>query len=187
MSPRQQTPFSLEYILLGLVARIPIHGYDLHKKLSGLEGVSMIWHIKQSHLYSLLEKLEDFGLLVSTQVAGEAYPFRKEYAITASGQQAFDNWKFAPVEHGRQMRQEFLARLYFAIEDSPTSVHELIASQEDACQSWLKNLRQVYAGFNSSQNYERLVVQFRIHQVQAMLTWLDDCRQSLIAEGTHAL
>ncbi len=58
-----RTPLSMEYILLGLVFKQPMYGYEIHQLLSQPEGLGLIWHLKQSQLYALLEKLEKDGLL----------------------------------------------------------------------------------------------------------------------------
>jgi DNA-binding PadR family transcriptional regulator len=62
---------SLEYVLLGFLCQGPIHGYSLHKKISDLEAISLVWDIKQYYLYVLLEKLEETGLLSSQLVPVE--------------------------------------------------------------------------------------------------------------------
>ncbi len=63
----------MEYILLGFVAQGPIHGYDLHKKIGEPQGIGLIWRIKQSQLYALLDKLEKDGLLVFQDITRRAF------------------------------------------------------------------------------------------------------------------
>ena len=55
---KSQAPLSLEHILPGLLCLGPAHGYDLYKKINNFEGISLVWHIKQSLLYAVLDKLE---------------------------------------------------------------------------------------------------------------------------------
>jgi DNA-binding PadR family transcriptional regulator len=114
MSPRRQSPLALEYILLGIIGRSPIHGYNIYKELNRLDGIGMVWQIKQSQLYALLDKLETQELIHATRLETDSYPPRKEYQLTPLGIIEFKHWRSSPVKHPRDLRQEFLARLYFA-------------------------------------------------------------------------
>jgi len=175
---RSQAPLSLEYILLGFLCENPIHGYDLYKKISHFEGIALVWHIKQSQLYALLDRLESDGLLTSTIIPGEAHLLRKEYQATPVGRQSFLAWVSSPVGHGRDMRQEFLAKLYFAQKSGARQAAglELIEEQKIVCGEWLASLQISYANTSDGQRYERMIFQYRIAQTQAMLEWLDYCR-----------
>jgi PadR family transcriptional regulator, regulatory protein AphA len=174
--PRSQAPLSLEYILLGFLCENPIHGYDLYKKISHFEGIALVWHIKQSQLYALLDRLESDGLLTSTMVPGEAHLLRKEYKVTPVGRQSFLAWVTCPVNHGRDMRQEFLAKLFFAEKSGGEAGLELIEEQKGVCEEWLASLQISFAKTSGDQRYERMIFQYRISQTQAMLEWLDYCQ-----------
>ena len=173
--PRASSPLTLEYILLGIIDQKPMHGYDLHKALSELEGISLIWSIKQSRLYALLDKLETQGYLKSALVPGEAHPLRKEFRLTKEGKRSLKAWIGSPVQHGREMRQDFLARLYFASREGKEKSLHLIRDQERVCQGWLQELEEQVSSLDESHNYEALVYQFRISQTLAMLDWLALC------------
>jgi PadR family transcriptional regulator AphA len=176
---RSQKPFSLEYILLGFLEKGSIHGYDLCKKINNFKGISLVWHIKQSQLYALLDKLEVDGLLSSNMVQGEAYMNRKEFQITPLGKQAFLTWLTSSVTHGRDMRQEFLAKLYFAQKSGTDVCLKLIKEQTIACAQWLADLQILYSKTTNEQFYERMIFQYRISQIRAMLEWLDYCRAEI--------
>lgn len=179
MSPRIQAPLSFEYILLGLVNEGPIHGYDLYKRYTSLEGVSLVWHIKQSYLYAYLDKLEAQGSLKSFKVQEGNFPLRKEYHITAVGEAALTEWIGEPVAHGRDMRQEFLSKLYFALKISQMMAKSLIEKQQAACSGWLETALSAYQSVAENQIYERMVFQFRISQIHSFLDWLANCRMEL--------
>ena len=55
MSPRRSAPFNLEFILLGFLSQRAMHGYDLYKTLVQGGGVGLVWRVKQSQLYALLD------------------------------------------------------------------------------------------------------------------------------------
>ncbi len=180
MSPRRKAPLSTEYILLGLAAKGPVHGYDLHKQLSTLDGLSAIWRVKQSQVYALLDKLENMGYLHGEAVPGTAAVLRKQYHLTDAGQRAFDAWMNSPVQHPRQVRQEFLARLYFAQQSGVPVIRQLIDAQYAACQSWQKSIQDALEHNDEPQNFQRVVDAYRLSQINAILDWLDQCRTTLL-------
>ena len=55
----------------------------------------------------------------------------------------------------------------------------LIEQQQTACRAWLSELQRQAEDLKISESYDRLVFEFRISQMKAMLDWLDTCRQSL--------
>ena len=99
MSPRKRIRQTSDYILLGLLSRQPMHGYELHKEIILLEGIGMVWRIKQSQLYALLEKLENESLLTAELVSGEMRPDRKEYHLTPLGEEVFQAWVNDRIQH----------------------------------------------------------------------------------------
>lgn len=176
MSPRVQAPLSTEYILLGFAARGPVHGYELHKQISTADGISAIWHVKQAQLYALLDKLESFGYLSAAAAPGAASAPRKEYHLTEMGRKAFDEWVVSPVTHARQVRQEFLARLYFARLAGPQTSLRLIEAQIDACRGWQRRLQARLAAQTDPANFQRTVDEYRLNQINALLDWLEQCK-----------
>ncbi|NMB90698.1 MAG: PadR family transcriptional regulator [Chloroflexi bacterium] len=185
MSPRRQTPLTHEYILLGYLYHTPMHGYDLYKALQGSGSTPLIWSLKQSHLYALLDKMEKEGLLEMNVIPGETRPDRQQYHLSPAGQECFLSWVSSPVEHPRDMRQDFLGRLYFARRLGGDTALRLINQQNQRCQEWQNGMCAQEAAFDEGQDYERLVFRFRILQVQGMLDWLDECRRALApAEDT---
>ena len=165
----------MEYALLGLLADCPAHGYELNKKLKALSALGQVWFVKQANLYALLDKLEERGLIAGKHVEAGGYPPRKEYSITADGEEALLSWLRTPVARRRDMRQEFLLRLYFARQSSPQSARELLDSQRQALQCWQAEIQQVNAELPSEQTFRAIVLEYRLRQLQAMLDWLDWC------------
>src|SRR5438093_383044 len=61
MSPLLRQPLTVEHALLGFLQQQPMHGYEIYQHLAGLAGLGLVWQVKQSHLYALLDKLEADG------------------------------------------------------------------------------------------------------------------------------
>lgn len=175
-------PLSIEHALLGFLQARPMHGYEIYQQVQNPAALGEVWRLKQSRLYALLGKLERRGYVRKTVVQQESLPPRKVFHLTAAGEQAFQLWLQQPVEAGRQLRLEFMAKLYFARRHGAATVLRLIEAQRQTCrQARQAELTAADAADTQEQAYLRLVHQFRAGQLAAMLTWLDDCAAELNA------
>ena len=175
MSPMAKTPLAMEHALLGLVRQHPSHAYEIHQTLSQSEELGLVWRLKQSQTYALLARLEEAGYLASTVELQDLRPPRKVLHLTPVGEVAFARWLVAPVRHGREFRLEFLAKLYFAAREPGTTLATLLAAQRAASEALLAELRDQLATLAADRPYDRLVLQFRLGQLEATLAWLDIC------------
>lgn len=178
------TPLTVEYALLGFVYERPTHGYEIYQQLSAPAGLWQVWRMKQSQLYALLTKLEEEQYFTTTLQPQEARPPRKVYTLTAAGRASFEAWLTTPVTHGRQMRLEFLAKLYFAYRQGPAVVAPLLQQQTEACHRWLAELQVGAKPSATLDGFAYAVQQFRISQVESFLAWLAMCQQALPAPVT---
>lgn len=184
MSPKRKTSLSIEHALLGFIQEQPLHGYEIHQRLQAARQLGLVWHLKQAHLYALLSKLEADGLIAAELIAQEARPPRRLLHLTGTGRAAFESWVAAPVRHGRDLRIEFLAKLFWAQQRGATLTEQLIAAQRDECRLWLDNLRAEMAQIEDATPYALLVLEFRRGQIEAMLEWLDTCESALAFAAT---
>jgi DNA-binding PadR family transcriptional regulator len=171
----------MKYALLGLVIDHPMHPYEMHQQLLEARSLGLVWHLKQGHLYAMVASLEEAGYLTSTTESQGSRPPRKVLHLTPEGHTAFESWVATPVAHGRDLRQEFLAKLFFAAQRRAASAITLISRQRASCESWIRDLRQEIQALETSRRYERLVLQFRLSQMEAVLSWLDQCEQAMVA------
>lgn len=181
MSPMVRLPLTTEHALLGFLRQRPMYGYEIHQQLADPAGLGLVWRLKQSRLYALLGKLEQEGYVRATLELQDARPPRKVFHLTDAGRAAFLEWIETAVPHGRELRLEFLAKLYFARREGPAVVERLVERQRAACRAWLTTQHQEATTLRDTHPYEWLVCQFRIGQIEAMLAWLDTCQQ-MIAE-----
>ena len=179
MSPMVTLPLTTEYALLGFLRRRPMHGYEIHQQLSNSTGLGLVWRLKQSRLYALLTKLEERGYVTTTLELQESRPPRKIFELTDQGREAYLTWIQSPVERGRRLRLDFLAKLYFSQQEGATAVQTLISRQRAACQNWLAEEQAQAEHLQNSQPFDWLVHEFRISQTRAMLAWLDTCEEIL--------
>ena len=158
---------TIEYSLLGYVYERPAHGYEIYQQLSAPTGLWQVWRLKQSQLYALLTKLEEAQYLAATLQPQDARPPRKIFHLTATGRSAFQAWLAAPVMHGRQMRIEFLAKLYFAERQQTASALQLLEQQAAVCQQWIMELHGTPELTAESDFFAYAVQQFRLAQFKS--------------------
>lgn len=168
MSPLLQSPFSVELALLGFVRHQSCHGYEVYRRLSETPELRMIWRMKQSRLYALLSRLEEDGLLRATLESQDGRPPRKVYHLTTAGENAFDRWLVQPVQLPREMRLEFMLKLYFA-QDEPAAVARLIRGQQEVCARWLATQE---SDNEESATFIRAVRAYRRSHIRAIRDWL---------------
>ncbi len=172
-----------EQALLGFLHQAPLHGYAIHQRLSDPAGLGPVWQIKLSQLYAQLTKLEAAGLISAEIEPQHNKPPRKVYQLTDAGRRTFLTWIEQPVAHGRALRLEFLVKLYFARQVDAEVATRLLSAQKLACEAWLaEEQAHVAEEGNLGRDYSQLVHQFRLGQIEAMLTWLDQCDERISHE-----
>lgn len=175
MSDHKRLP--MEQALLGLLMKGPLHGYDLHRRVEAELG--WIWTMGLSNVYGALKRLEQAGLAESALSAQESRPPRKVYRLTSAGQQSFLDWVQRPVPTIRDMRVEFPAKLYFYHVLRLEGVNALIEAQQAVCRERVAQLEQRMAQCGP-RDFNRLVFDFRRRQIEAILEWLDACREAAL-------
>ena len=171
MSPRTKIESSLYLSLLGFFIEKPSYGYELYKYISKETSFFKIWYLKQSQFYGFLERLFHEGFLSQTMVEGDQYPDRKLFTITEPGLEQLERWIIKPVNRGREMRQEFIAKLFIAQNFYKEKIGLLVENQKSECYKWLEN--QELFLINEKDHFQILLIDYRTKQIQAMLDWLE--------------
>jgi PadR family transcriptional regulator AphA len=170
----------LDKVALGFLMSGPAHGYDLHSRIA--RELGPVWRIGMGHLYNALRDLERAGQVQSTLLPQADRPPRKIYAMTPAGQEAFLDWVRRPVPAVRDIRTEFLAKLYFLRALGLEGWTELVEAQRALLSARLAQLEAQYARTDPAA-FHRLVLDLRRRQARAALEWLeglttDDRRQT---------
>lgn len=170
-------PITIEYALLGFLLKQPRHGYEINQQLLAEDGPGIVWRLKQSQVYALLAKLEEQKYIESVLEPGEGYPPRKMLHLTPEGRQAVLEWVQTPVKQAYKMRQEFIAKLFFARQVENATIM-LIDRQRELCRNWLVSIGEQAESLPPEKHFEWLVCHFRMGQIEAMLQWLDLCEET---------
>ncbi len=178
---KRKASITVEYALIGLLRQQPMHGYELHQQLVQRTNLGSVWHVKQSMLYAILSRLEDEELVEADVEEQGPRPPRRRLHVTPRGEAAFRAWIERPVESGRSFRLEFLAKLYFAQQESSAAVVRLVECQRAVLADQVAELGRSLDALTTDAGFDRLVLLFRVGQLEAMLAWLEECRRSYVS------
>lgn len=170
-----------EHAILGLLELESgaSHGYDLARHFADGQPLAMVLRLEPGMLYHHLKKIDRRGWVVSSQEPQVGRPARQVYQLTDAGRAEMRRWLAEPVRHTREIRLEFLVKLYFARRTNPALAAGLIAGQLAACRAWAAALEAQLAGLETSEapafdrDYTRTVLHLRIAQTLAAIAWLD--------------
>jgi PadR family transcriptional regulator, regulatory protein AphA len=159
-----------EYPVLGILALGEAHGYDICLRLR--KGIGSIWALGKSQVYALLSRLEREGLVDHERVGQENLPARNIFRITSTGEEVFKEWVGSPVNHVRDMRLEFLTKLWFARQVDPANERELIEKQLASVREMVQRLEALKAPCNTQIEFRS--ISFRLAVVRAAVSWLEE-------------
>ena len=184
-APRKQDRLTpAEFTLLGMISLAPedghIHGYDLNRQMT--EGaIGAIIRLESGMLYHYLKKLTRGGLITSTTEHQEGRPTRHLHALTAAGRETFSVWLDTPVQATREMRLEFLLKLWFARHMGRERAATLTRGQRAVIQALIDSLEQQLReapDVTNDDRFMRAVVELRLAQNCAVASWLDSLEEA---------
>ncbi|MDQ4045068.1 MAG: PadR family transcriptional regulator [Chloroflexota bacterium] len=177
-SPRRAVRLGpAEHSLLGLLASAGeegIHGYDLARQFSH-GALGEIIRLEPGMLYHHLKKLDRYGLITTEIERQVDRPDRRIHTLTADGREALDLWLQEPVHATREIRLDFLLKLFFTRRLAAARLANLIGQQRAVLTDLLRSLTaQMAARTAAPEDAERrMVLQLRLAQTEAALEWLD--------------
>lgn len=157
-----------EYALLGAMMDGPKHGYEILQFLG--PDLGSTWRVSTSQLYALLKRLERAHLLESKMETQDTRPSKRVFSLTSKGSQAFLRWLHSPTEHVRDLRIEFLAKLFFFDRLTLDGAERLVEAQIGLLERIGKKIRQ--KGKGEKIPYKRLVFGFKDATLKAWAGWL---------------
>ncbi len=190
----------LELAILGLLKELPLHGYELKKRLNDTLG--HVWGVSYGSLYPALARLERMGAIevvdppavpqagsipipATGSIAGEAAAARlrrplrrsgrtrKAYRIAAAGQALFNDLLRADPAPGADENRAFALKLAFCRHLEPPARLELLQRRRNQLAYKLARGRQALA----SDRYTRALIEHETTTAERDLEWVD----SLIA------
>ncbi|MGC4108076.1 MAG: PadR family transcriptional regulator [Thermomicrobiales bacterium] len=199
-TPRKRAPKlgPAEYALLGLIAVATrddaasggggVHGYDLSRRLQ-TGSLAEIIRLEPGMLYHYLKKLDRAGLVVTSVEHQVSRPDRQDHTLTEEGDAMLQAWLDAPVQATRDVRLDFLVKLWFVRELDPVRAVALVREQRAVIKRLLGSLQEQRAETTADGDADaagpdaahvaaqaailRDTLDLRIAQTQAVLSWLN--------------
>jgi PadR family transcriptional regulator AphA len=161
-APRSLT----EWMVLALLAEKASHGFALARALSAGQDLGRILTVRRPLVYRALDRLADAQLVEAVLTEpGRAGPNRTLYQPTPAGRRLLDVWLATPVDHVRDLRVEFLAKLRL-LERNGVDRSALVAAQRHA-------LDQTLAGLAANEGGGDVVDRWRASNATAAREFLD--------------
>jgi len=159
-----------EYALFGALMSGSRHGYEILQFLE--TGLGPAWRVSTSQLYALLKRLDKEGFVNSTLETQDTRPSKRVFSILPPGRKRFLKWLKSPTDHARDLRIEFLAKLYFFHHLGIQGGSALVNSQISLLEQFQDSLREKKLA--EEDDYRRLVYGFRISTLKGWLDWLNN-------------
>lgn len=135
---------SLKHMILGLVREFPIYGYDVLKVISR-DFAEQGPEINKGQFYTLIQKMEDEGLIARETILQEKSPNRKMISITPKGELEFENWLRSDTDESENIRYDFFGKYNFLYkvmhfkELSPDEIQQKLERQTKLMREKLDN------------------------------------------------
>ena len=145
-----------------------MHGYEMARYFDR-DDLSEVCPIEQSMLYTYIRNIEDRGLVSWTEVRVGLRPPRKLHELNAAGREVIETWLDEPVQRLREVRLEFLLKLYFLHTLDQPREQALLAKQIAICEDYFDRL---LARELATTGFARLVAASKRSGAESTLNWL---------------
>jgi PadR family transcriptional regulator, regulatory protein AphA len=172
-----------EHAILGLLALSESgsgHGYDLARQFSPQAPLGNVVRLEPGMVYHHLKKLERLGWVSAVPEAEPGRPARRLFALSALGRAELGRWLSEPVARTREIRLDFLVKLYLALLLDPALAIRLVDEQRDQCARIVESLASRQQNEQAEEDQDSVTTRFgdmvldmRLAQTRAALAWLD--------------
>lgn len=167
-----------ELLLLGLLRREDMHGYQLTEFISN--NMSACIDLKKSTAYYILDRIAQQGWVTKTEEQAGNRPTRFVYTLTPDGEAAFHRLLRENLEQFQLAEFPGDIGLGFLDELPPGEArHALDARRADLIRQ-LEEARAIPSHPGSMQ----FTIEHRIHHLESELAWLDDIIARLLNTAT---
>ncbi len=177
-------PVAAEYAVLGMIAATPegeIHGYDLSRAFAE-SALGKIIRIEPGMLYHYLKKLARNGSITTRVEQQQGRPDRQVHALTPEGRAGLMAWLGEPVTSTREIRLDFLVKLYLSDRLDPAHRARLVEDQKRVMRSRAERLQMQVDDpqpNDPDNTFGDMVLRLRLSQTKAALEWLDSIPTSV--------
>jgi DNA-binding PadR family transcriptional regulator len=176
-------PLSIKHAILGLLARGPLHGYEL--KAAYEAELAPSTQLNYGQVYTTLERLGRDGLLAHEVVSQSERPDKKVYALTRAGRKELKEWLATPSRLDLDLRNETFLKIMLARRLDDADPLEVLNVERRACFERLHEVTQARARADRDGESvpTALLLDLAVLRLEAFLKWLDHCEEVLKKEN----
>jgi DNA-binding PadR family transcriptional regulator len=162
-----------ELLLLGLLRRTDMHGYQLHEFIN--QNMASCVDLKKPTAYYLLDKMAEAGWMTIAEEQEGNRPPRRVYRLTPAGEAAFQRLLRANLTEYQPSRFPGDIGLAFLDALPPDEARELLAERR-------ANLAEALAQAEATPWHTgsiQLVIEHQVRHLKTELAWLDEVIERL--------
>lgn len=159
-----------ELLVLGLVAEMPRHGYELEKVIEQ-RGMREWTQIGFSSIYYVLGRLEEGGLVKAS--APENAKAKKSYSITRRGKTRLVNQTITALKLVRPTYPSLLMGMIHWSELTRDQALDALRSRKHALAEELGRLEDIHFDQQPLPDYVDAIFDYSIGQLKAEAGWVD--------------
>ena len=164
----------LREALLGLLVTRPRHGYELKSGFEALVGG--LWPVNIGQIYTTLGRLERDGYVRAEVKAQATAPDRKVYSLTKTGAKELRRWLEDTAVAELPVKDELFLKLAVCQITGEDPSELLIRHRQELYETLADLLR--LRGDAEDDRLTSLLLDGLILQLQARVTWLDECEEA---------
>lgn len=174
---------TLRYVILGLLSKEAMAGYDIKKAFEG--EIGDFWYSNHSQIYPELNRMEQDGLISGYEEIVGSKLTKKKYNITDAGKKLFSEWLSESLNALPPTRDEFAMKVYFMdTAEHPLLVplfKEEILRHEEKLEYLESRWQMLFGMTNSKERYfgHSLILERAIRREKDHLTWLHEAYNRL--------
>jgi PadR family transcriptional regulator AphA len=170
MTPNEGPGLSLtEWVVLALLSEAPSHGFAVARTLSRTTALGQVWTVPRPLVYRAIGRLEEQGMIAEAgEEPGDPGPPRMVYQATGKGKKAVAQWRAEPVQHLREVRTAFLAKVLLR-QRAGEILAPLVAAQRAVFAPLFERLTDQF----DDGEVDRVVASWRYESSQAVARLLD--------------
>lgn len=129
-----------KYALLGILNHMSGSGYDIKKVCDS--SIGHFWNENYGHIYPVLQKMEEEGLITKEVKQAEGRPAKNVYSITQKGREELDDWLVLPIEQ-QPVRSELLLKIFLSKDIPVEAIIEKIKKTKEDCERNLEKYSEI--------------------------------------------
>ncbi|WPC44512.1 PadR family transcriptional regulator [Clostridium sp. JS66] len=171
-----------KYALLGVLTLSSGSGYDIKKFCDS--SIGHFWHENYGHIYPVLKKMEEEGLITKEVQQTEGRPSKNIYSITEEGKKELEEWLMLPVEQ-EPARSELLLKIFCSKDIPVKNVIEKVRKIKEECEEELQVYSKIKKLLSSNKINKKnsilwiSTVNFGMHDCEAKLKWCEETLEAL--------